>query len=218
MRLQLNRVAHPVTVLGPGRRLGLWVQGCHIGCPGCASVDTWDAAAGGTIDTETLAPELASIILENNLTGLTLTGGEPTEQAEALADLVTRIRGFVGGSADVCQLDVLMFTGLSAKAAERRACALWDVVDAAICGPYRRDKPSTSPLVATSNQQLVILTALGATRAGGLDPTSSASLQANITDGELTLIGLPNPGDLPRLEAALRARGVALEGVSWQQP
>ncbi len=44
--IELNKAHWPVTVLGPGRRIGLWVQGCSIHCPGCVSQDTWpkDAA------------------------------------------------------------------------------------------------------------------------------------------------------------------------------
>src|SRR5688572_8819093 len=43
--LQLNKAHWPVTVLGPGRRIGLWVQGCTIGCRGCVSQDTWPSDA-----------------------------------------------------------------------------------------------------------------------------------------------------------------------------
>ena len=39
--IQINKAHFPVTVLGPGRRIGLWVQGCSIGCKGCVSMDTW---------------------------------------------------------------------------------------------------------------------------------------------------------------------------------
>lgn len=217
MKLQVNRVAHPVTVLGPGRRLAVWVQGCRIGCPGCGSIDTWDPAAGTTVDTETLAPELAEIITRDRLTGLTLTGGEPTEQADALADLVLRIRSIIGPQPDAPMLDVLVFTGLSANAAERRAGALWAVADVAICGPYRANRPSTIPLVATSNQVVVTRTELGATRFAHVD-SAGASIQIRVADGEITLIALPNPGDLPRMEEALRARGITIEGRTWQTP
>jgi anaerobic ribonucleoside-triphosphate reductase activating protein len=47
-RIGLNRVHFPVTALGPGRRIGIWLQGCLIRCPGCMSLDTW-APAGTRI-------------------------------------------------------------------------------------------------------------------------------------------------------------------------
>ncbi|WP_424446626.1 4Fe-4S cluster-binding domain-containing protein [Microbacterium sp. CH-015] len=214
MKIQVNRIAHPVTVLGPGRRIGVWVQGCHIGCPGCASVDTWDAETGETLDTAALASELATIIKADDLTGVTLTGGEPTEQAAELTDLVIRLRDEVKDR----QLDVLMFTGRTAKAAERTAPNLWAVVDAAICGPYRESRPGTDALIASANQTLVVRTELGAERMGELERTTPTMLQARVGEGEITLIGLPGPGDLPRIEAALRQRGVVMEGRSWLTP
>ena len=36
-RIRLHRIYYPVTALGPGRRLGIWVQGCARRCPGCLS-------------------------------------------------------------------------------------------------------------------------------------------------------------------------------------
>ena len=38
--LALSRMHFPVTTLGPGNRIGIWVQGCTIRCPGCVSADT----------------------------------------------------------------------------------------------------------------------------------------------------------------------------------
>lgn len=217
MRLQVNRLAHPITVLGPGRRIGLWVQGCRIHCPGCGSLDTWNPHGGRTVDTGTFAAYLADLVSEHRLTGLTITGGEPTEQADALADLVARLHAILQArpsSGDSQALDVLVFTGLVARTAARRAAALWAVADAAVCGPYRPDRLSTRPLIATANQKLVTLTKLGRSRYADLT-AESPSMQAHVGEGEITLIGLPRPGDLPRLEAALRARGVSLEGRSW---
>ena len=118
MRLRVNRVARPVTVFGPGRWLGLWVQGCGICCPGCASEDTWDPAAGRDFEVAEFARSLAGAVLAERLTGVTLTGGEPTEQGPALADLVARVRAIVadGGAEPV---DVLLFTGRTAAATAR---------------------------------------------------------------------------------------------------
>lgn len=217
MRLQLSRVAHPVTVLGPGRRLGLWVQGCSIHCAGCASIDTWDPAGGHRADTEPLAAEIADLIVEARLSGLTITGGEPTEQSDALADLVVRVQRSLD-ERGVRPVDVLVFTGRTARAAAQSAPALWGVADAAVCGPYRADRPSDEPLTSSSNQRLVTLTPLGRSRFPSEAPLAGRGLQTHVADGEITLIGLPNPGDLPRLEEALRRRGITMEGRSWPTP
>ena len=44
--ISVNKAHFPVTVLGPGRRIGLWLQGCNIGCKGCLSRDTWAREPG----------------------------------------------------------------------------------------------------------------------------------------------------------------------------
>lgn len=219
MRLQVNRVAQPVTVLGPGRRLGLWVQGCRIHCAGCASVDTWSPVGGYGVDTDELATELAASMIEHRLTGLTITGGEPTEQAEPLAVLVIRLRELLASAAQPHGgVDVLLFSGRTARAAARLAPALWAQVDVAVCGPYRVSRPGAEPLLATANQRLVMLSPLGRRRFADLAADAKDTLQAKVRDGEITLIGMPRPGDLDRLESALVARGVRMEGRSWQRP
>src|SRR5258708_12262683 len=40
-KLALSRLHFPIMSLGYGRRIGIWTQGCSIGCKGCMSVDTW---------------------------------------------------------------------------------------------------------------------------------------------------------------------------------
>ena len=54
MKLQLNKAHFPVTALGPGRRIGIWVQGCSIQCPGCVSLDTWKPDRSKAIEVDAL--------------------------------------------------------------------------------------------------------------------------------------------------------------------
>jgi anaerobic ribonucleoside-triphosphate reductase activating protein len=215
MKLQVNRIAYPVTVLGPGRRLGIWVQGCSIHCPGCGSVDTWAPDGGEAKDVEALSSEIADIMVEEKMTGLTITGGEPTEQAESLVGLIDRMR-FKLEALDAEPVDVLVFSGRSARTVKTRALSLWTAADAFICGPYRPDRPGDRPLLASSNQKLFMLTSLGRKRFSGVGKSTERFLQAHVEDGEITLIGLPGSGDLERLEEVLTARGIQIGGTSWR--
>jgi anaerobic ribonucleoside-triphosphate reductase activating protein len=217
--IEVNRILAPVTVLGWGRRVGLWVQGCRLACPGCASVDTWQRGAGRDWAADRLAEVLAQTALQGDLDGLTLTGGEPLDQAEALAQVVRQVTAAVrqarAGDSHPKPFDVLVFTGYPAAAGRRRAGPLWGLVDAAVAGPYRQAQPSAEPLVASANQELLALTALGRARYPLSDQTPR--MQAVAADGDLVMVGLPRPGDLDRIEAGLRRRGVFLGEVSWRR-
>lgn len=208
--IALNRVVPGITTLGPGRRLGIWVQGCGLACAGCASVDTWDRQAGFRLTPYDLAREIIAQIEQHSLTGITLTGGEPADQSSALALALDIVAAHPLGN----DVDVLLFTGYSLPAARKRAAALFRCIDTVIAGPYRRELPSSEPLVASSNQQLQHLTERGAARHQAAPSRERIQLLAQ--NGELTLVGLPAHGDLDRFTDALEERGVRMGSVSWQ--
>lgn len=209
--LRISRVAAPVTVLGPGVRVALWVQGCTIGCRGCASVDTWSTDGGSNAEIGTLAAELARIAAEVGATGLTVTGGEPFQQPDETAQLIEAARAtWPVGEA----MDALVFTGYAAAAARRRAPGLWAVADTVIAGPYRRDRPSPHPLLGSANQTIETNTALGEARMATV-ARARPSLQLAVVEGAVSLVGLPDPGDLDRLRDKLATRGIHLPTVSW---
>jgi anaerobic ribonucleoside-triphosphate reductase activating protein len=205
--VRISRLAAPITALGPGIRVAVWVQGCTIGCAGCASVDTWDAAGGTSWDVAVLADHLVDTAITVGAEGLTITGGEPFQQADAVAALIDAVR-------ERWDADVLLFTGYAASAARRVSPVLWSRLDMAIAGPYRRDRPSAHPLLGSANQTVEALTDRGATL---LHPIADGATHLQVTEsaGALHIVGMPSPGDLPRLRRMLAERGVRLNGVSW---
>src|SRR5882724_6942802 len=123
--MRLSRVYFPVRALGPGTRLGIWVQGCTLGCPGCMSRDTWDVAGGRVV----LVSEVVALwraAREQGATGVTVSGGEPAEQAGEVAELIRQIRRCDDELAAEHPgawppLDVLVFSGLD-EAPFRHRC------------------------------------------------------------------------------------------------
>ncbi len=101
MAMALSRLHFPVTTLGPGRRVGVWFQGCSIRCPGCISVDTWDPALGQTAIAD-VARQLGD--WAGTADGLTVSGGEPFDQPAAL-EILLRVWRSLSPTA------VLLFTG-----------------------------------------------------------------------------------------------------------
>jgi len=90
MRWRLNRVIFPVYNLGRGMRLAIWVQGCSIGCKGCINPELCDVAAGREIDVLSFVDGLQKIAGAFN--GITITGGEPFDQYEALISFSTFLK------------------------------------------------------------------------------------------------------------------------------
>lgn len=75
---------------GPGFRFTIFTQGCPHHCEGCHNPQTHDYNGGEIVDTDTLWEKIRANIL---LSGVTLSGGEPFEQAGALLDLARKVKG-----------------------------------------------------------------------------------------------------------------------------
>lgn len=69
---------------GPGIRFVVFTQGCPHRCPGCHNQQTHDAAGGTQMELDRI---LQAIDQNPLLDGLTLSGGEPFEQAGQAAKL-----------------------------------------------------------------------------------------------------------------------------------
>lgn len=74
---------------GPGLRYAVFVQGCSHGCPGCHNPES-QLREGGTLTTTDAV--LAEIRANGLVRDVTLSGGEPFEQAAACAHLARQLK------------------------------------------------------------------------------------------------------------------------------
>ncbi|MBQ2760374.1 MAG: anaerobic ribonucleoside-triphosphate reductase activating protein [Mailhella sp.] len=87
--LRVAGVIEESIVDGPGIRFVLFLQGCRLHCPGCQNPQTWDFDGGTLVPSD----EVLARIKENPLVhGVTFSGGEPFEQAEALLPLAKELK------------------------------------------------------------------------------------------------------------------------------
>jgi anaerobic ribonucleoside-triphosphate reductase activating protein len=212
---RISRLHYPVTALGPGRRLGVWVQGCPLACPGCIARDTWDPAGGREVAVADLTA-IWQAAVNDGADGLTVSGGEPLEQAPALAAFL-RAADRVRRWADR-ELDFLVYTGYELDELTAPALEALEFADAVITGRYRAAEPGGGIWRGSANQRLTPRTALGERRYRPyLDHLPERPpVQVAVDDRHVWFIGVPARGDLPRLERALRSRGVGWEGVTWR--
>lgn len=196
----ISRLHFPVSTLGPGQRVGIWFQGCSIRCPGCISVDTWAHGRGSTkVDAVLSAISPWAAVAD----GLTVSGGEPFEQADALRQLLQGWRNLSKG-------DILVFTGFELDSVAPWLATNPDLIDALVTGPYIRDAPQALALRGSDNQELHILTALGLRIAAYERPVTPEDRRLDVmfdSDGGAWFAGIPAPGDFERLRRALNEAG-----------
>ena len=220
MKLRLNKMHFPVTTLGYGRRLGLWLQGCSIGCKGCVSKDTWDADGGREVDV-TDVREWCEARRAQGIDGITISGGEPFEQPQALLALLDALDEWRRGID--APFDTLCYSGMPRRRLERRYPEVLDLLDVLIPEPYVHPGAQAGSSAAgrwrgSDNQPVVPLTPLGRKRYGAAAEGAAQGprLQVSVEQGAVWFIGIPRPGDMVRLQRQVAARGVELRGVSWR--
>lgn len=182
-----------VTMLGPGLRSVVWVQGCPFHCPGCIAPN-WIPFKSPSLE---ISPQnLAQILLRNQqVSGLTLSGGEPFAQAGALAALlkIARTRR---------DLDVICFTGyrfesLLNQPPDAGSFELLEQVDLLIDGPYIESKNDGKGLRGSNNQRFIRLT----NRLQGYEfENLPRRAEITIQNGEMFVAGIPPKNLLSSLD------------------
>lgn len=78
---------------GPGNRLVLHLAGCSMQCPWCSNPEGKSHQSGNAVPVEALVQEAVSckpMFFDGG--GVTLTGGEATEQFDAVKELLTKLK------------------------------------------------------------------------------------------------------------------------------
>lgn len=205
MDLSLSRMHFPVTTLGPGRRIGIWFQGCSIRCPGCISADTW-GPGHRRLSLEQLLEQITPWLHEAE--GITISGGEPFDQFDALRSLLEGLRR-------LSELDILVYSGYSLEQLNESLLQTKGLIDALISDPYIEALSQTMALRGSDNQRLNLLTPLGRARLGHyerpLEPTDKALDLMFDESGSVWMAGIPRRDDLLRLRDLLHEQGHHLQ-------
>ena len=183
------RIAHSVACTeaeGPFRRAALWVQGCSLACPGCCNPELFPAEGGVRRSIGELVRELTEQREQHALEGLSVLGGEPSEQLVGVTALCVAARAL--------GLGVIVFTGRTEAelAALPDGPALLATVDTLVDGRFEATRPEPAGgrrFIGSSNQRLVHRTTRYADPAlwrgsGGVELQLAA-------DGRLSLHGAP---------------------------
>lgn len=191
MKINLHSIAFPVTVLGPGHRVALWVAGCSRHCPGCISPEHQDPATGRMVGVDAIVRRLK--VISQQLEGITISGGEPFEQADALLALVAMIR------MEVPAWNIIVYTGYRLQELRRMTVQAQDLlrmIDVLIDGQYMDGHPSAHPLKGSANQRINCLTENGRILRRRMRTLKAGALNFGLgPEGTQMIIGVPKNKD-----------------------
>jgi len=170
--------------LGPYKRFAVWVQGCLKRCPGCISKESRPLDGGYEADTEDLAE---SIINTYDIEGITISGGEPFLQSEALADLVNKVKKRK-------DIGVIVYTGNNFE--EIKDNELTKLCDIIIDGAYIEDLNDGLSLRGSSNQNICMITERYVKEAKELYGVQGRKIELHFREGQTTMVGIPDKDSL----------------------
>lgn len=149
MHLRIHAFVPLSRANGPGTRAVIWVQGCSLGCPGCYNPETHSFTGGKLVPVDELFRRIVE--LDGRIEGITVTGGEPLQQLEAVTVLLRRVKAET-------LLSVVLFTGFTWEEVQRTARALLRYVDILIAGRYDERQRLACDLRGSANKTVHFLT------------------------------------------------------------
>jgi anaerobic ribonucleoside-triphosphate reductase activating protein len=158
-------------------------------------------------------------ITDGDFDGVTISGGEPFEQPQALGALLDGlIHWRTSGATD---FDILCYSGYPLATLHRKHARLLRKLDALIPEPYIDSKPLTHVWRGSSNQPLVLISERGKQRFGAFVNAEAGSaekrIQATVDGNRIWYVGIPARGDMAAVEQSCKERGVIFDQVSWRQ-
>lgn len=139
MKIRINSILFNRSLAdGPGVRTVLYLQGCDLCCEGCHNKSLWPSDGGTETDTNNLANLLE---MHSRNKKLTISGGEPLMQADAVLDLIKKLPEF----------DIALYTG---HREEDVPCEIKKRIRYLKTGEFDKDKRTTVvPYVGSYNQE-----------------------------------------------------------------
>lgn len=165
--MYIARMLFPVKNLGPGERIGIWVSGCLKNCKGCANPELHARESGQDISIDMLEKLIGT--MPKTPSALTVTGGEPFEQAKELAELCEWFTQKYGD-------DILVYTGYTIEQLRSRhnlaTDAVLNSIAALVDGEYIEQLNNGNKIKGSDNQRLFVLRKEYADDYCALDTTS----------------------------------------------
>lgn len=150
-KIKVAGIVNESIVDGPGIRMVVFAQGCKHKCKGCHNPNTHTFDGGEFVGVDKIISDIKKNPL---LDGITLSGGDPFEQAEVFAELAKEVKK-IG-------MNVITYTGytyeqLVGYSSERKGYKeLLENTDMLVDGPFLMEEKSLLLKFRGSKNQRVI--------------------------------------------------------------
>lgn len=169
--------------LGPSPRYVIWFHGCDKHCPGCIAID-WNRKREPqfNLSVRTIVEAIKDVPF---LEGVTISGGEPFLQQDALLELIQELHA--NG------LGVIVYTGYQLSELQnfrdKRIDTILALIDVLIDGRYVSALDDDKPFRGSSNQQIHQFTDR---YVGYFAQNSARKSSIGTKDGHELLTGIPD--------------------------
>ena len=134
---------------GNGCRVTLWIAGCSHHCPGCHNPQTWDFKSGKPFDADA-KEKLFKILSLPYIKGLTLSGGDPIDSYDSIAELVDEVKRKFNNK------DIWLYTGYTLEEVQQKDTKnMLSEIDYIVDGPYVKEKRDTALAFRGSSNQKI---------------------------------------------------------------
>ncbi len=186
--IYINLIHYPLHVLGPNKRVGVWFDGCSLGCAGCISVHTWQRKEKNKSSVAKIVEEVSQYDTQR----VTVSGGEPFEQPEALLALLQALR-------DKGFNDILVYSGYEFVYLQEHFGEILKYIDALIDGRFEQNQESKEVYRGSANQTLYVLNEALQPLYEEFRVSTKRELQIVDTNQQLYVLGIPKITDSKEL-------------------
>lgn len=187
----IDLICYPLNSLGPETRVGIWFQGCDIGCDDCIATFTWQQTNNNLISVK----ELVYKIQKYETNRLTISGGEPFNQPKVLYSLLLKVRENFD--------DILIYSGYEYNYLKQRFSYILELVDVLIDGPFVKTLPTKKAYKGSKNQKMYIFNKSLIRLYESYIMKTKENLQLYQTEDKVYVLGIPHISDTKNIQKVL---------------
>lgn len=186
-KIRISHYTESTTVLGPGNRFVVWMQGCQKRCKNCINPAGQPVDGGTLMDLDSL---LDLIVNTKGIQGVTISGGEPFLQFPILFEMLVKIKS-------VTNLDIMLFSGytydeIREMLPEEVCDQFFAYVDIFVDGEYVDELNQNQLYRGSENQKVYLFTSKYQSFAQEITNTVGREFEFDIkADSEIFMVGIP---------------------------